>query len=78
MIDVKIKKLNKDAIIPNQPYEGDAGFDLYAVEDVTLKPQEYTTIPTGLSIVVPNGYAELIWDKSGISTKNGLKHLGVS
>ena len=36
-ITVLFKRLHPDAIIPDQAYEGDAGFDLYAIEHVELK-----------------------------------------
>ncbi len=72
---IKIKKLNKDAIIPKYSHPGDAGMDLYSVEDIILKPKYRTLVGTGLSIELPKGYVSLIWDKSGIASK-GIKTMG--
>jgi dUTP pyrophosphatase len=41
-----------------------------------LLPGEYKAIPTGISIEIPDGYVSLVWDKSGLAIKNGLKTLG--
>ena len=75
-IDIKIKRLEEDAKLPDQPYEGDAGFDLYANETVTFEPGDKATIKTGIAIAVPMGYVGLIWDKSGVGIKKGHKVLG--
>lgn len=69
-------KLFGDAKLPTYHYEGDAGLDLYSAEDITLKPNERRGIKTGASIAIPDGYVGLIWDKSGLSMKHGLKTLG--
>ncbi|HWC57425.1 MAG TPA: dUTP diphosphatase [Candidatus Paceibacterota bacterium] len=75
-MQLKVKKL--DTGLPDLQYarEGDAGFDLYAREAVTLAPSEWKVIPTGMSFEIPNGYVGLIWDKGGLSIKNALKTLG--
>lgn len=75
-MNIRIKKLS--AIIPNLHYakHGDAGFDLYSREQVTVKAGEKATIATGIAMEIPLGYVGLVWDKSGLSTKHGLKTLG--
>jgi dUTP pyrophosphatase len=75
-MNIKVKKLHPDAIIPNIAHEGDAGADLFAVESVTLNPGERAQVSTGLSLELPLGFVSLIWDKSGISHKEGIKTLG--
>lgn len=72
---IKIKKLHPDAIIPSYAHEGDAGMDLYSVEDLVLKPKHRAKIKTGISIELPKGYVSLVWDKSGVGSK-GIKVLG--
>jgi len=73
---LKIKKLNPDARLPEYAHPGDAGFDLFAPQAFTLAPGERAGIPSGVAIEIPEGYVGLIWDKSGLSIKNGLKTLG--
>jgi len=74
-VKIKIKKLHADAIIPKYAHEGDAGMDIYSVEDLVLEPKHRAVLRTGLSIELPKGYVSLIWDKSGIASK-GIKTMG--
>ncbi len=71
---VKIKKLNENAIIPTYGSEFAAGADLYACLDapVIIEPQETLLIKTGLALEVPAGYAGLIYARSGLASKKGL------
>ncbi|MFO7807097.1 MAG: dUTP diphosphatase [Candidatus Moraniibacteriota bacterium] len=73
---IQIKKISKDAIIPKNALKGDAGLDLYSVENKVLKPGQKMSIRTGIAIKIPEGFAGLVWDKSGISHNNGIKTLG--
>lgn len=75
-VTLKIKKLHPDAALPKYEHLGDAGGDLFCSEQVTLQPGERVSIPTGVAMEIPHGYVGLIWDKSGISHKGGLKTLG--
>jgi dUTP pyrophosphatase len=73
---IKAKKLNKDAIVPTHLLHGDAGLDLHSIEDVSLAPGERFAIPTGLAFELPEGYVALIWDKSGLALRDGIKTMG--
>jgi dUTP pyrophosphatase len=75
-MQLKIKKLNPDAILPSYAHPGDAGMDLFAVEEILIKKGERVQVKTGIVIALPEGCAGLIWDKSGLSHKFGLKTLG--
>ncbi len=76
MIKLPIKKLFENAVVPTFAHPGDAGMDLYARETVTINPGEKAVVGTGIAFAIPEGYVGLIWDKSGIAIKNGLKVLG--
>ena len=73
-LKVKIKKLRKNAILPEYQTEYSAGMDLHACidETVIIKSMERTLIPTGLSIELPIGYESQIRSRSGLSLKNGI------
>jgi dUTP pyrophosphatase len=71
-----IKKLDVRAVLPSYAHSHDAGMDLYALEPTSILPGERTTVGTGIAMQIPQGYVGLIWDKSGLSTKLGLKVLG--
>ena len=73
---VKIKRLSPAVPFPAYAYEGDAAFDLCSAEDKTLAPGERHAFHSGLQLEIPEGYVGLIWDKSGIGIKGGLKTLG--
>lgn len=71
-VPIKIQLLNEKARIPTKAHDHDAGWDLYSTEDVEILPGERKTIKTGISLQIPNGYAGLIWPRSGLSVKNGI------
>jgi dUTP pyrophosphatase len=73
-----LKKLPGAEDLPEPAYAhpGDAGLDLYTREEVTLLPGKRVAIPTGLTVVIPEGYVGLVWDKSGLAIREGLKTLG--
>lgn len=73
-MNVKIKKLNKDAKMPTYGTNFSAGADLYACsdEEISFEPGETKLVKTGLAIEVPEGYAGLIYARSGLATKRGL------
>lgn len=65
-----IKKESEDAIIPTYAHEGDAGLDLYAMEDTILYAGIPVLIGTGISIELPVNYEAQIRSRSGLSLKN--------
>ena len=71
---VKVKKLNDKAILPTYGSPYSAGADLYACmdENVTIHPGETVMIKTGLAMEIPEGFAGLIYARSGLATKKGL------
>jgi len=73
-LKIKIKKLHPDAIVPQYAHPGDAGMDLFSVEeDFVLKSGERVGIKTGISVELSEGYVALVWDKSGVALKSGVK-----
>lgn len=74
-MQLKIKKLTPEAIIPQAQRPGDAGLDLYSVEDYKLKPSERHTFKTGIALEIPIDYVGLVWDRSGLAAKHGLTSL---
>jgi dUTP pyrophosphatase len=72
-LPIKIKKLSPDAVIPTYKHEDDAGFDLVAAEEVIIESGKTTTIKTGLSFNIPEGYEMQIRPRSGITAKTHLQ-----
>ena len=69
---VKFKKLNPDAILPDYAHVGDAGMDLYSVEDLVIEPLTWKLVKTGLACELPQGTEGQVRSKSGIALKNGV------
>jgi len=67
--EIIVERLRPEAKIPFRSYSHDAGLDLYAAEDCSIPPYGQDTIPTGIKIAIPKGYAGLIWDKSGLASQ---------
>ena len=57
---------------PQYAHPGDAGADLVAAQGVTLKPGERATVPTGLSIALPDGFVAFVMPRSGLAAKHGV------
>lgn len=72
MKTVKFKKINPDAIIPDYAHTGDAGMDLYSVEDTILEQMEWKKINTGLIMELPKGTEGQVRSKSGIAYNYGV------
>jgi len=71
-MEIKIKRLSKKAALPKYAHKGDAGMDLYIIDDKVLNPGEWHAFSTGIAMEIPEGFVGLIWDKSGLASKFGL------
>jgi dUTP pyrophosphatase len=72
MIDLAVRRLRPDALVPEQAYEGDAGFDLAACDPVVLEPGQRAVVPTGLAVEIPEGYAGFVQPRSGLAARHGI------
>jgi dUTP pyrophosphatase len=73
-MNIAIKKIHPDAIVPEYQTAGAAGADIHARLDapVTLASLERRMIPTGLAMAIPEGYEVQIRARSGMSIKHGI------
>lgn len=72
-VNVKIKRLNDAAVIPQYQTEGAAGFDLHASESVIIPVGEHLLIKTGLAVELPPDFEMQIRSRSGLALKNGIQ-----
>lgn len=74
-MEINIKKLNQNAIIPTKGSEQAAGYDLYACtkSSIVIMPHNTVKVGTGLAIEIPDGYFGAIFARSGLATKQGLR-----
>ncbi|KSV58996.1 dUTP diphosphatase [Acetivibrio ethanolgignens] len=73
-MEIRIKKLSEKAVVPTYGSELAAGADLYAcLEDkITIEPGATYMVPTGIAAEIPEGYAGLVYARSGLASKKGL------
>jgi dUTP pyrophosphatase len=74
-MEVKIKKINPDAVIPAYGRAGDAGLDLFSCEDCILAPGERHLFKLGFALELCPGTVGLMWDRSGMATNHGIHAL---
>ncbi|MBQ7368418.1 MAG: dUTP diphosphatase [Clostridia bacterium] len=75
MPKIAVKKLKEDAILPTYGSEFAAGADLYALPsegEIVFAPFETKFVHTGLAMEIPEGYAGLVYARSGLAAKRGL------
>ena len=71
-MQISIKKLNPQALLPVYNHEGDAGMDIFAFQETSVPARGRALVNTGLALEIPFGYAGLVWGKSGLATKHGI------
>lgn len=72
-MQIKVKKLNADAVIPKYAKTGDSGFDLVATKDVSIYAGGTVLVPTGLAFEIPENYELQVRPRSGLSLRTNLR-----
>ncbi len=71
-MELRVAKLQEEAVLPSRAHEGDAGLDLYACEAAHLGPGERWSVGTGVAVEIPAGHAGLVLPRSGLAKKHGI------
>lgn len=69
---IKIKKIDEKVVLPKKAYIGDAGFDVYSIENKILNPLERYKFRLGFCVEFPENYVLMVCDKSGLAVNHGL------
>ncbi|GAA8345104.1 dUTP diphosphatase [Helicobacter pylori] len=64
---IKIQKIHPNALIPKYQTEGSSGFDLHAVEEVTIKPHSVGLVRIGICLSLEAGYELQVRTRSGLA-----------
>ena len=74
MVEVLIKRLPDSESLPLPAYKtpGAACFDAVSTIDVTINPGDIVKIPLGFSLAFEQGYAALVFARSGLASGNGI------
>ena len=67
-----MKRLHPLARLPERAHPGDAGADLYSVEEVTIPAGERRDVGTGLALAIPAGFGGFVQPRSGLAFKHGI------
>jgi len=72
---LNFKRLDPKAVLPARGSSLAAGLDIYAIEDLTIRPGERALARTGLAVAIPEGYYGRLAPRSGLATQKGLDTL---
>ncbi len=72
-MQISVRRLHPDAVLPSLAHEGDAGCDLVAVASVTLAAGGgRAMVPTGFAMALPAGTAGFVLPRSGLASRHGI------
>lgn len=69
---LKVKKLVPHAKLPVKGNKYAAGLDLHSVETKVIPAGKQHAVRLGISVSFPEGYALLLWDRSGLASRERL------
>lgn len=72
-MNLKIKRLTETARLPEKAFPTEAGFDVFADEDVTIHNGETVAISTGIALEIPDGYYGRLKARSGLTLNSDLR-----
>jgi dUTP pyrophosphatase len=71
-MSLRVRRLDADARLPSRAYPGDAGLDLYALDEAVLDPGARASVGTGIAVEIPDGRAGLVLPRSGLAARHGI------
>ena len=69
---LRVRRLDARATLPTRAYAGDAGLDLYALEEGVIAPGQRGSVRTGIAVEIPDGEAGLVLPRSGLAARHGI------
>lgn len=69
---IKIRLLSAEAKMPHRGSPEAAGYDLSALESVTIKPGQTVAVRTGLAIEIPRGYFAMFCPRGSLARRKEL------
>ncbi|MEH3079015.1 MAG: dUTP diphosphatase [Quadrisphaera sp.] len=74
-LEVPLQRLTTDLPDPAYAHPGDAGADLLSAVDAVIAPGGRATLPTGVAVAVPDGWAAFVHPRSGLAARHGVTTL---
>ena len=77
MVEILVKKFNKNIKLPIYKTSGSSGMDLvaYIQSRITIKPGKTQIVPSGIAVAIPKNYEIQIRPRSGLAAKKGISVL---
>ena len=77
MLEILVKKFDKNIKLPDYKTSGSSGMDLvaYIKNKITINPGKTVIIPTGIAVAIPKKYEIQIRPRSGLAAKKGISVL---
>ena len=77
MLEILVKKFDKNIKLPDYKTSGSSGMDLvaYIKNKITINPGKTAMIPTGIAMAIPKNYEIQIRPRSGLAIKKGISVL---
>jgi dUTP pyrophosphatase len=72
LIELAVRRLRDDAVVPTRAYASDAGLDLAACDRHEVAPGERAVVATGVAVAIPEGYAGFVQPRSGLAAEHGI------
>ena len=69
---ISFLKLDSELPNPGHAHPGDGGVDLYARENAQIEPGNWTMVPTGIAVAIPEGYAGMVVPRCGLAARFGV------
>lgn len=73
VVDMKIKRVQEDAVLPTYGTEGSGALDFYAAEDVTVWDERTYRVGLGVAVEVPKGFVLQLVPRSSIGMETPLR-----
>jgi dUTP diphosphatase len=71
-VNLRVRRLDRRAVLPTRAHDDDAALDLYALEPTVLGPGERASVTTGIAVEIPEGHAGLVLPRSGLALRHGI------
>lgn len=71
-LTVAVRRLDPSVPLPTYALPGDAGADIVTTVDAELAPGERASLPTGIALALPDGYAAFVHPRSGLAARAGM------
>lgn len=71
-MELQVRLLHPQAQLPRRAHPGDAGADLFSVEEVAIPAGERRDVGTGIALAIPPGYGGFVQPRSGLAFRHGI------